>query len=355
MKKKIFISVIISLLAVQLLCLGAFAAEKKGGYKWISRPVDADISNYTTLDKKPEKTSAGGPRVYVSNVGRGTGLSPESPVCDLAVAYDMLRGTDGTIVLINQVKVAKSFYAPKHSNRIVITSYDGEQYYNGGLNFGSGIYFYFGGDTVLENTRISYTGDCTFVCQFNNVTFGVGLETPPINSTGLNVVGGYRLDATADKIPYTLAKTLTVESGNYERIVGYTTGTDADRFVHKFKGTQTLDLNGGKIKQVFGGPTGFGTGENVIINVNGAEITEYIYVGGTRPGDCNNATVNVKSGYVKLLDMRSMKKQTVVNWTGGTVDEFACYNRAKDAKYILNYKNVTVPSEARKLFDEVND
>ncbi|MBQ7012088.1 MAG: hypothetical protein IJN63_10310 [Clostridia bacterium] len=355
MKRKIFISLIAALLCVPLLCVAVVAAEKNGGYKWKSHPEDADISTYTTVDKKPEKTSVNGPKVYVSSVGRGTGMTCDSPISDLAAAYDMLRGTDGTIVLINQVKISKSFHAPKHESRIVITSYDGEKYFNGGLKFGKGLYFRFGGDTVVENTAISYTGDCTFVCGFNNVTFGTGLDTPDISKSGLNVVGGYHLDDNADKVLYTLAKTVTVESGNYERIVGYTTGTEADRFVHKFKGTQTLQLNGGKIKQVCGGPTGFGNGEGVIINVDGAEITEYIHVGGARPGKCNNATVNIKSGYVKLLDMRNVAVKTVINLTGGTVDKFECYNRAEGAKYILNYENVTVPAEALALFDEVND
>lgn len=36
--------------------------------------------------------------------------------------------------------------------------------------------------------------------------------------------------------------------------------------------------------------------------------------------------VNIKGENIKQLDMRNVLKTTVVNWTGGTVEEFACKN-----------------------------
>ncbi|MBE6679958.1 MAG: hypothetical protein E7598_05495, partial [Ruminococcaceae bacterium] len=135
------------------------------------------VAEYKVLDKVPAESTAYEAKVYVANGAQGNGYSPDSPT-DIANAYVMLDGIDGTIVLINEIDLSKeNFYEPKHENKVVITSYDGERYYDGGINTGKGKRFFFSGSTTIENTKIGFESTALYVCRFNDVTFGSGIET----------------------------------------------------------------------------------------------------------------------------------------------------------------------------------
>ncbi len=322
------------------------------------------VSEYTVLDKKPTESNATFAKVYVANEGVGNGFSPDSPV-DIETAYQMLTGVDGTIVLINQIDLSKeNFYEPQHSDRVVITSFDGERYFDGGINTGKSRRFFFSGNTTIENTKINFESTALYVCRFNDVTFGSGLET--IGTGSLYALAGHQMP-TEDNVSEEVGSTLTVKSGDFYCVLGYTRGNNGS---YTFKGTQTLNLLGGSIKRVYGGVVQANVSDGVVINVDGANVTEFIQVGGDQSNHSNTATVNMKSGSVKQLDLRNVLVSTVVNWTGGTVEEFVCKNCEyggkvneeqlalangyKDAVYTLNYANVTPTDEALALFTHVN-
>lgn len=337
----------------------------------ISNAQDVEVSSYTLLDKKPEKSTVHTAKVYVSNKGSGSGLSPDSPTSDLTRAYEMLRGIDGTIVLVNRLEMSGSFTEPKHDSHVVITSYDGERYFDGGFVFPKGKRFYLNGNTTFENTAFDFTGTFMMVGGFNSFTLGSGLSTPTAENGSFYVLGGYQLGDIEQEVPYTRENTVTVESGNYYVVIGHTRGKESDGFVHRYKGTQTLNLLGGSIRRVYGGSVDQDVGNNVVIRVDGASITEFIQVGGAQCVSSNKATVHIKSGSVKQLDMRNVLQSTVVNWTGGTVGEIVCKNCEyggkvdaakladangyKDATYTLNYQGVQPTDAMRALFTTVND
>ncbi len=331
----------------------------------ISGAADAEVAVYSLLDKKPEKSNATAARVYVSNAGNGDGLTPETAISDLAKAYEMLEGVDGTIVLINTIDLSKAhFMPPEHDNKIVITSYDGERHFDGGL-FMAQKRFYCSGETLFENTRIEYTNTFMIVCGFNDVTMGTGLDTS--EDFGIYLVAGMQLYNTPDEVPHKVNGTVTVESGNYYCYVGYTRGAETSGYTHEFEGTQTFNFLGGKMKRIYGGPAQASIGDNIVLNIDGGEVTDYIQLGGDGWIYSKTATVNIKSGKIKMFEMRNVIESTTVNWTGGTVENMAIVygkNEAKEidvaplaanAKYTLNYAGVTPTAEMLALFNTVTN
>ncbi|MBQ8837639.1 MAG: copper amine oxidase N-terminal domain-containing protein [Clostridia bacterium] len=331
----------------------------------VTGAADLASATYTVLDKVPAESSATGARIYVANVGNGDGLTPETAISDIKQAYSMLAGVDGTIVLINEIDLSSAnFYEPEHDSKIVITSYDGERYFDGGINTGKSRRFYFSGDTTIENTKLNYQSTALYVGRFNNITFGAGLET--VGNGDLYALAGHQF-GTEDPVSETVNGSVTIKSGNFYCVLGYTRGAGG---TYTFKGTQTVNLLGGTVKRVYGGVVQSNVSDDVVINIDGATVTDFIQVGGDQSNHSNTATVNMKSGYVEQLDLRNVLVSTTVNWTGGEIKSFACdnciyngernetayaaANEYKDATYTLNYKNVTPTAEALGFFTSVN-
>ena len=327
----------------------------------ISGAADAEVAVYSLLDKKPEKCNATMAKIYVSNAGNGDGLTPETAISDLGQAYEMLEGVDGTIVLINTIDLSKAnFVAPEHDNKIVITSYDGERYFDGGV-FMAQRRFYCGGDTLFENTRIDYTTSFLIVGGFHNITMGTGLDTSDI--CGIYLVGGMQLYNTPDEVPHKVNGSITVESGNYYCFVGYTRGAETSGYMHEFEGKQTINFLGGKVKRIYGGPAQASIGDHIELNISGGEVTDYIQLGGDGLIYSKSATVNISGGKIKHFEMRNVINSTTVNWTGGEIESMGIvYGKneekgidvsalATNAKYTLNYAGVTPTAEMLALFD----
>jgi|GEM_PF-1736628 len=327
--------------------------------------ADVAVAYYTLLDKKPEKSNATAAKIYVSNAGNGDGLTPETAISDLKTAYQMLEGIDGTIVLINTIDLSKAhFTEPEHDNKIVLTSFDGERYFDGGISMAQKR-FYFSGNTTIENTRIDYTTSFMFVCGFHDIVFGTGLDTS--ETCGIYVVGGMQLYNTPDLVPHNVNGSITIESGNYYCFVGYTRGAETSGFMHEFSGTQTINFLGGKVKRIYGGPAQASIGDNIVLNISGGEVTDYVQLGGDGLIYSKSATVNVSGGKIKTFEMRNVINSTTFNWTGGSIDKMAIvYGKneergidigtlAANATYTLNYKNVTPTAEMLALFGTVGD
>ena len=336
----------------------------------ISSAADAAVAVFTVLDKVPEESNVTAAKIYVSNAGSGDGLTPETAMSDLAAAFEKLEGIDGTIVLVNDYPLdAGSFYEPEHENTIVITSYDGERYFDGGLYFcGAKLNrYYLSGNTVFENTEISLTSAPLFICRWNDITFGKGMEMP---ENKLYVVGGYQF-GTTDPIDLSADGTITVKSGSYYCLIGYTRGIPSgDQYV--FSGIQTINILGdASVYRVYGGPAQANQGSDIVINIDGGKVTNFIQLGGDNYYNSNNAVVNMKSGSVAQLDMRNLLVSATVNWTGGEIGSIVCdnciynnerneeayaaVNEYKDTTYTLNYAGVTPTAEMLAFFDKVTN
>ena len=327
---------------------------------------DAAVAEYTLLDKKPEKSRATTARVYLSNAGNGDGMTPETAISDITKAYELLDGVDGTIVVINDFKLPTNFTEPAHESKIVITSYDGERYFDGGLDFGSRTRFYFSGDTTLENTRFIYTTSLLFVGNFHNICFGTGLEMPEavISQSSIYILSGYQFGMDGP-VNVNVGSTLTVESGHYYCFVGYTRGTPAGGMQYTFKGTQTINFCGGDVYRIYGGPVQANTGDGVSLIISGGEVRDAIFLGGDQFYYSNNATVNITGGKVNRLCLQNVIGKTTVNWTGGEIASMdKAYGKNADgtvdvstlaggAAYTLQYRDVTPTAEMLALFDTI--
>lgn len=331
------------------------------------------LNTAQTLDIKPEKTNLIGSKVYVSNYGDGynSGLSPEKPVKTLDDAFFVLGKNGGTIVLMDMISITSNYTEQTHENPIVITSYDGENYYDGGLVFSPYVRYFLSGDTIFENTRFIYLSEAWFVARFNNITFGTGIKTDMLAGNLAVVLGGYALGNTTNQVPKEVNGSITVESGVFHVIIAYNRGSESDGYVHYTKGTQTVNVYGGEINQIFGGCVGSGHGGNFVLNIEGGDIRQYINLGGEQYKHIDNAIVNIKGGFVALLDMRNVLESTVVNWTDGEVFDIVCKNcvwnnRVSenamalaggyiDATYTLNCENVAPTQSMLKWFDTVNN
>ena len=324
---------------------------------------DAETAVYTVLDKKPEGSHVTGARVYLSATGSGDGMSPDGAVSDISQAYELLDGMDGTIVVINHFVLPANYREPAHTGKILITSYDGEQYFDGALDFGSRTRFYLGGDTMFENTKFVYETSMLFVGSFHNMHFGKGLEMPEYGSGSLYVVSGYQF-GMSDPVDTQVSATLTVESGHYYCFVGYTRGTPAGGTQYTFGGTQTINLSGGTVQRVYGGPTQANTGDGIVFNMTGGEVRDSVFVGGDQFYYSNNAELNISGGKINRLCLQNVIGSTVLNWTGGEIAAMEkIYGVNKDgtvdvsklagnATYTLTHANVTPTAEMLALFDK---
>ena len=283
----------------------------------VSAAGDAEIAEYTTIDRVPEKSHANMIRVYVSALGNGDGTTPDSAISDLAAAYDLIGDMDGTIVIINDYEFEANFTEPEHTNKIVITSYDGEKYYNGSLDFGKSRRFYFSGDTTFENTRFKYESSLLFVGNYHDMTFGTGLETPAYGEGSLYVVGGHQLASNMKTAPEEeVAGTITVESGNYYCFIGYSRGSGVETTP---KGTQTINFTGGNVQRIYGGPVQANTGDGIVLNISGGTVHDSIFVGADQFYYSNNAELNISGGEINRLCLQNVIGKTVLNWTGGKI------------------------------------
>ena len=331
----------------------------------VSAAGDAEIAEYTTIDRVPEKSHANMIRVYVSALGNGDGTTPDSAISDLAAAYDLIGDMDGTIVIINDYEFEANFTEPEHTNKIVITSYDGEKYYNGSLDFGKSRRFYFSGDTTFENTRFKYESSLLFVGNYHDMTFGTGLETPAYGEGSLYVVGGHQLASNMKTAPEeAVAGTITVESGNYYCFIGYSRGSGVETTP---KGTQTINFTGGNVQRIYGGPVQANTGDGIVLNISGGTVHDSIFVGADQFYYSNNAELNISGGEINRLCLQNVIGKTVLSWTGGkigTMEKIYGVNGdgtidvsklAGDATYALTYAGVTPTAEMLALFDTVTE
>ena len=324
---------------------------------------DAETAVYTVLDKKPEDSHVTGARVYLSATGSGDGMSPDGAVSDISQAYELLDGMDGTIVVINHFVLPANYREPAHTGKILITSYDGEQYFDGALDFGSRTRFYLGGDTMFENTKFVYETSMLFVGSFHNMHFGKGLEMPEYGSGSLYVVSGYQF-GMSDPVDTQVSATLTVESGHYYCFVGYTRGTPAGGTQYTFGGTQTINFVGGDVQRIYGGPVQANTGDGIVLNISGGTVHDSIFVGADQFYYSNNAELNISGGKINRLCLQNVIGSTVLNWTGGEIAAMEkIYGVNKDgtvdvsklagnATYTLTHANVTPTAEMLALFDK---
>ncbi len=148
--------------------------------------------------------------VYVAEGGLGNGSHPAIPTGDLYAAFETLKDSGGTIVIINaytldtnttqKIGGAPSFFQePKHTGAITVTSvYGGVDYRTSGAKFvfDGNVDYKLSGPVTFDNIVFDATEDTTkntIAARYNPVVFGEGVVMlrDMDDMYCLDLVGGY--------------------------------------------------------------------------------------------------------------------------------------------------------------------
>ena len=154
------------------------------------------------------------------------------------------------------------------------------------------------------------------------------------------LLGGHQLDKMSTGTEALMAEKgwaldkdsyITVKSGVYHVVSGYSRGkSDA-----VYTGTSHINVEGGTINMLLGGPCNGSAGNNAEINVSNGEITK-LYTAGDGAvrlnGEC---VVNISGGSIAALDICNIMGVGTVNISGGSVGQ-ASKRVDSDAQYMVD-------------------
>ena len=149
--------------------------------------------------------------VFVAEGGLGDGTHPSIPTSDLYTAFDRLKESGGTIVLMNAYTLDTNttqkfggdpsfFQEPLHAGAITVTSVYGETDYRekgAKLVFDGDVDYKLGGKTTFDRIVFDATAKTTqneIVARYFPVVFGEDVEMlrDMDDSYKLNIIGGYK-------------------------------------------------------------------------------------------------------------------------------------------------------------------
>lgn len=270
--------------------------------------------------------------VYLSGSGLDTnnGLSPESPVCSLSRAVELLNNEGGTIVLCGDLQESTGITFPVQSNKLYLTSCFGGVDYDATLSFGS--------SQNQANKNIVFQSDAEISCI--NLNYNL---ISSVTNTLLTIYSGPSLTIGNDVVT-----SHTDESGNIDydetkiAIRGGTNKCDSDVVAFSINsGCYRYVLAGNNVGNIstsniqIGGCTnvyefvqcgGIGkTVTNVNLEIVGGTIAE-LYVDGYNHSSAN-VNIIISDGIVKqVIDGRSSCASDVATLLSVTLyDQAASY------------------------------
>ncbi|MBE6727339.1 MAG: hypothetical protein E7562_01685 [Ruminococcaceae bacterium] len=236
------------------------------GYKYLAQTVMNAVAYGLTEYKDAAENDTSNYVVYVDSA-KGSydsvGATADKPTSSFARAVELCKG-GGTIVVSGRVTPAttssnsvKVFIAPENANKIKVTSidpYDGKDYRdtnNARIYMSASMYLQ--GDYLFEKVTFDFIAASTkIVCNYNNITFGSGVNCT-VTSGGYPVlIFGYDVVTTAQSHEDLSCKkdcTLTVNSGTFTYLRGGN---------YRAASTATSSLNYGTVKS--------GVTANIIVN-----------------------------------------------------------------------------------------
>jgi lysophospholipase L1-like esterase len=293
------------------------------GYSvWANIVYSALTGNPYTVPEIPQADTG---VVYVSSSGNASndGLTPNTPLNNIAIAAGHLKENGGTIVICGSYTMSGHINMPVDSKPITITSlYNGTDYRTSGAKLATKYYLYLNGDYTFENMIIESTAAFCFICNYNNVTFGDGLTctlngstTYPVITVGYNVASAClpasTFDATEDCV-------VTVNSGSWSYVRGGNRRVNGDCALGEVREGVTVStiLNGGNFYNTGNNQTS-GNGMNsvagdIYLEINGGTYTGSVYGIGRIGTNTTGATPHFTGSITVKL-------------TGGDFKTFALY------------------------------
>jgi len=248
--------------------------------------------------------------IFIADGGSGDGLTAASPLATLEEAYTYMLTDGGTIVICGNLTMVK-YAAPAHTNAITITSvYGSVDYRDDGarLYYPKSSAFTLGGETIFKDITLDFDINGLISAAYHPVTFDTGVtihyDASENDEAGLYLVGGYNTGAIPVNPDYTKSSSITLRSGNFGRVYGFSRYVGAQNQ----SGTANITLEGdAHVRYLIAGATGnSATSNSANIKISDNVIVETLYLGGLQ-----------KDNYMygeTLVDITGI--------TGGTIYEF---------------------------------
>ncbi len=302
------------------------------------------------------------------------GLSADSPVQNLSMAYKMMTPYGGTMnIMTNKLASSSSYYStPECGGPVTIrgTSPDVQWQID---------YFSISSEHIFDNITIYSRSNTTLIeCKFNDVTFTDTVKTACATAGRYAfLVGGHYQYGASSSSPYknftptvkslsTVSTdkdyTLTVNGGTWRSIKGGNWRHSGAAHVGSVDGNVTVNIGGNAVvepylasgENYFVSPSGnnVSNGGTFTLNINGAAVNSPVF-GSARVGSVNATLSSENTGF---------KADVNINLDGAVIGTYAegqtyakCYVSAKqedttardiDGTYVLRVSDSTIPAAA---------
>ena len=303
--------------------------------------------------------------VYVNqSTGADTnsGTDPSAPLASIDAAVAKLSG-GGKLVLTGNYDIASSYTFPSHKNEIVITRKDGDVVYDAKLTFGSSVFLHLSGPTTFRDITFTPKNKMHVIANFNPVVFDTGFECTG-GASYLDVLGGHYEPAAG--LPVNLDSNITVNSGTFRLIIGFTRRKGVES--KTYTGTSYITVNGGRVGEIRGASVENHYSNNTVITVNGGTVSS-IYTGGDVTRRISGtAKVNLNGGIISTVVFNNVIKGGELNILGAapttvkvTYENDTLKNDAAKAKckFVVNYNALickpALISQLKTYFDVLNN
>ncbi|MBQ7171316.1 MAG: glycoside hydrolase family 43 protein [Clostridia bacterium] len=289
-----------------------------------------------------------------------SGQTPQTALASLPAAITA-AAEGGRIVLLSDLKLTEAFEEPAHSGEIVITAQNGGTDSGATLTLPSNKPYSLGGPTVFEDLRIGISGGAEIAARFFPLTMGEGLT---LSSSALTLVGGY--EAPADGTPTAKDSHITIKSGSYRNVVGFSRTKGAK--TQTYTGTAYITVYDGKIEAVYGASLYNHYSGSLVFQMYGGSVLR-LYTGGDVTRRLSGTSViEIYGGSVSAFNINNACGNTDLKLDGGSLDKVteSIYENndtitklAANAKRYLTYNPLAYPKEkidelaATGIFDRI--
>ena len=287
-----------------------------------------------------------------------SGTAPGSALKTIDAGFKKLSG-GGVLVIVGNYDYTANYEAPKCTGKVTITSVHGGTDYKGTINFKSEYLLKLNGETSFRDIKFA-GAKALIAAQFNAMSFDEGFS----NTNQIDLFGGHY--APTGSLPVNLDSHITINSGNFRLIVGFTRKKgDASR---TYTGTSHITVNGGIVGDIRGASVENHYSGSTVITVNGGSVSSINTGGDVTRRISNTATVNLNGGNVGLVSFNNVVKggelninktapdSVKVTYANDTIKELA--DKAK-CKFTVNYDSLlcsaNVIKQFKQYFDVVNN
>ena len=286
------------------------------------------------------------------------GTTQSSALATIKAAFGKLSG-GGTLVIVGNYDYAENYEAPKCTGKVTITSVYGGKDYKGTINFKSEYLLKLNCEAVFRDIKFT-GGKALVVANFNPIKFDEGFS----NTNQIDLFGGHY--SPTGNLPVNLDSHITVNSGNFRLIIGFTRKKgDASR---TYTGTSYITINGGTVGDIRGASVENHYSGSTVITVNGGNVSSINTGGDVTRRISNTATVNLNGGTIGTVSFNNVVKGGTLNinnavpssvnvmYANDTIKELA--DKAK-CKFTVNYDSLlcsaSLINQFKQYFDVLNN